>query len=68
MELQLTRQRAARQSNAGDSSDPSSALSEIRAGCQRVADAAQAEIDRALNCGVEAEEFLSSAKQLRGGQ
>ena len=68
MELQLTRQRAARQNNAGDSTDPSAALTEIQAGCQRVADAAQAEIDRALHGGVEAEEFLNLAKQVRGGQ
>ena len=68
METQLTLHRTAPQNNFADSSTPSGGLSEIQASCQRLADAADAEIERALNGGVAAEEFLQSAQQLRGGQ
>ncbi len=69
MEAQQTLHRTARQDNSTDSSGPSAGLSEIQASCRRLADAADAEIERALNGGgVDAEEFLRSTQQLRGGQ
>ena len=68
METQLTINRVARQSDAPDSSTASEELSQIQAGCQRLADAADVEIDRALNGGITAEEFLRSTQQVRGGQ
>jgi hypothetical protein len=69
METQMTVHRATRQNDSSDSSAPSEGLSEIQANCRRLADAADAEIERALNGGgVNAEEFLQSAHQLRGGE
>jgi hypothetical protein len=65
METQLTLHRASRQN---DSPIPSGGLSEIQASCRRVADAADAEVNQALGDGLEAEEFLQSTKQVRGGQ
>ncbi|MGD0388432.1 MAG: hypothetical protein ABSC42_05695 [Tepidisphaeraceae bacterium] len=69
METQLIQHRPARQNDSCDSSTPSEGLSAIQASCRRLADAADAEIERALHGGgVEAEQFLRSAQQLRGGQ
>ncbi|MGA2443023.1 MAG: hypothetical protein ABSH08_18885 [Tepidisphaeraceae bacterium] len=69
METQLTLHPAARQNDFSGPSNPSEGLSEIQASCRRLADAADAEIERALHGGgVNAEEFLRSAQQLRGGQ
>jgi hypothetical protein len=68
METQLTLHRAARQNDLSASSTPSGGLSEIQASCRRLADAADAEVNRALGDGFEAEKFLQSTKQVRGGQ
>ena len=68
METQMTLHRASRQNASTDPSSASEGLSQIQASCQRLADAADAEIDRALNGDLQAEEFLASAHQIRGGQ
>jgi hypothetical protein len=49
-------------------SSTSAALSDIQANCQRLADAADAEIERALSGGFSAEQFNQSTRQLTGGQ
>ena len=68
METQMTLHRASRQNASTDSASASEGLSQIQASCRRLADAADAEIDRALNGDLQAEEFLASAHQIRGGQ
>jgi hypothetical protein len=68
METQMTLHRASRQNASTDPSSTSQGLSQIQASCRRLADAADAEIERALNGDLQAEEFLASAHQIRGGQ
>lgn len=69
METQLTLHRAARGNDSPDTSNASEGLSEIQASCRRLGDAADAAIEQALNGGgLSAEQFLTSTRQLRGGQ
>jgi hypothetical protein len=66
METQLIHQRSTQQMDSSNPSGESAGLSEVQASCQRLTDAADAEITRALSGNTE--EFMNSTRQLRGGQ
>jgi hypothetical protein len=69
METQQIVRRTAWRSDSSDAADPSSSgLSEIQASCRRLADAADAEIERALSGTLTPEQYNQSTRQMTGGQ